>query len=191
MLRDPLSRVVADWLHCENEYLREGSLSHGETLCSHGAKAPPAGTRLMSNESFAWFVNQHADGPSSEHEGWDNGFRTANLQVGMLASVPKGQPVTREHLKKAKRILGAEKGPVRWVVGTTDTMHEFYLELAARAGNIVPTHRALARQGAGHPLDPLPSRGPPGPRLHPAPFSSPRPHRPSRPHQELSTGAAA
>ena len=134
MLRGPLSRVVADWLHCENEYLREGSLSHGETLCSHGAKAPPAGTRLMSNESFAWFVNQHADGPSSEHEGWDNGFRTSNLQVGMLASVPKGQPVTREHLKKAKRILGAEKGPVRWVVGTTDTMHEFYLEMAARAG---------------------------------------------------------
>ena len=27
----------------------------------------------------------------------------------MIASVPKGRPVTRNDLKKAKRILGAEK----------------------------------------------------------------------------------
>ena len=40
LLREPLSRVVADWLHCENEYLREGALSQGQTLCSRGAKAP-------------------------------------------------------------------------------------------------------------------------------------------------------
>ena len=137
VLREPLSRVVAHWLHCENELLKLGKVSHGTAMCSHGAKAPPAGTRLMSNESFSWFLQQHADGPSAEQEGWDNGFRTANLQVGMIASVPKGRAVTAKDLKKAKRILSADKGPLKWVVGTTDTMYEFYLELAARAGRPV------------------------------------------------------
>ena len=184
LLREPLSRVVAHWLQCEDEYLRDGKLSRGERVCSHGAKAPPAGTRLMSNESFSWFMSQHADGPSAEHAGWDNGFRTANLQVGMLASVPKGRAVNRNDLKKAKRILGAEKGAVKWVVGTTDTMHEFYLELAARAGRRATDADALTLTLtliltltltltlAGAPLTPTPARRAASSSRPPSPSSS-------------------
>ena len=144
VIREPSSRVVAHWVHCENEHLKHGKFSHGNSVCSHGAKAPPAGTPLMSNESFSWFLKQHADGPDAEMVGWDNGFRTSNMQVGMLASVPKGVAVTRNDLKKAKRILSNDNGKIKWVVGTTDTMHEFYLELAARAGRNVTNAEAAA-----------------------------------------------
>ena len=100
----------------------------------------------MSNESFSWFLKQHADGPDAQMDGWDNGFRTSNMQVGMLASVPKGVAVTRNDLKKAKRIVSNNNGKIKWVIGTTDTMHEFYLELAARAGrNVTNAEAAAAR----------------------------------------------
>ena len=111
IIRNPVDRVVSHWLHCATEHLKLGNVSRGTGVCSHGAGVPHRGVPYVSDESFSHFLRMHAHGPSSKQflsgelvnfEGvkaevaWNldiNGiqwFRTANLQVGMTASVPAG-----------------------------------------------------------------------------------------------------
>ena len=118
-IRSAAARSISHWSHCISE------LSHnGRTQCGF-EKQDDNMTTTLTNETLSHFMNTYKHGGT-----WVPWFRTYNMQVGMLASVKNGVPVTSDDLEIAKQRLSEG----RWLAYTFGCLPRLYKHFAKKAG---------------------------------------------------------
>jgi hypothetical protein len=124
-LREGTDRAISNWAHCMNEIKFHGpeQSQNRRNLCGIEYSAL---TSTLSDETLRHWIRTYAHGDGGAHDQGYLWFRASNMQVGMLASVPKGEPVTREHLEEAKTLLSSGQ----WLVGVYDCLPAYFKHIA-------------------------------------------------------------
>jgi len=122
-LRAGNERVISHWAFLEKN-LADDPLA---TSSGHGGHRPPPDVALYSTESLRFFLHHHVNGVETVF------FRSSNLQIAELASVPLGTPVNRSHLEQAKAMLNDTQA---WALATVECMPMMVMQLSYRVHGV-------------------------------------------------------